>query len=106
VIGLAVSDISLIQDAVPTLYVISFSMFMIAIGFTMFAVVTGSGNTKTALVIEIIIIFLYMLICYTLGIVMKASVHIIWFTEPLYFMIMGIAGFLFFKFGNWRHKQI
>jgi putative MATE family efflux protein len=106
VIGLAVSDISLIQDAVPTLYVISFSMFMIAIGFTMFAVVTGSGNTKTALVIEIIIIFLYMLICYTLGIVMKAPVHIIWFTEPLYFMIMGIAGFLFFKFGNWRHKQI
>jgi len=106
VIGLAVSDPLLIADAVNTLYVISVSIFLVAIGTILFAIVTGSGNTKTALILEIIIIFLYMIICYTLGIVFQNPVHIIWLTEPLYFFSMGTAGWLFYKYGNWQSKVI
>ncbi|MFN4123293.1 MAG: MATE family efflux transporter [Flavobacteriales bacterium] len=106
VLGLAVSDLSLIMDSIPTLYVVSFSMFTIAIGTILFALVTGSGNTRTALWMEIVIIILYMLMAYVFGIVMQADVHIVWLTEPFYFIIMGIASLLFYKFGNWQNKSI
>jgi putative MATE family efflux protein len=106
VLGLAVSDASLIADSISTLHVTSVSMFMIAIGSTLFALVTGSGNTKTALLLEILIISLYMVCAWFLGIVLKSDVHVIWFTEPIYFLFMGLAGWLFYRFGNWKSKKI
>lgn len=106
VLSIAVQDISLIKDSIPTLYVVSFSMFTIAIGTALFALVTGSGHTRTALWIEIIIIAFYILMAYIFGIIMQVEVHIIWLTEPFYFIIMAIAALLFYKFGNWQNKEI
>ena len=55
-IGFYTSDISLIQETIKTLNIISGTMFSFAIAFILFNGVSGTGNTKSALLIEFITI--------------------------------------------------
>lgn len=108
VLGLAVDPmhVELVQDSIPTLYVISAALIFFALAMTWFSGVSGSGNTRTALWIETGAILVYLLMSYVLGIVLEADVHIIWLTEPCYFLMMGLVSFLYIRSGRWKGKQI
>ena len=108
VIGLAVEDKTggIIADSVPTLYVITVALFFFAIAMTWFSGVSGSGNTRTALWIETTTIAMYLLVAWFLGIFLKEAVHIIWITEPLYFMLLGLISYLYMRSGKWKGRMI
>lgn len=108
VLGLAIEDKSstLLVEAVPTLYVISGALMLFGIASTIFSGVTGSGNTRTALAIETVTIALYLVIAWVLGVTLHYDVHIIWLTEPAYFLLMGLFAWLYLRSGKWRNKAI
>ncbi|MEX1189419.1 MAG: MATE family efflux transporter [Bacteroidia bacterium] len=108
VLGLAIEDKTsgLLQDAIPTLYVMSFALTLFGLAITFYSGVTGSGNTRTALLIETGTICMYLLIAYILGIVLRLDVELIWLTEPAYFLLLGMFSLMYMKSNKWVGKTI
>lgn len=95
----------LIANTIPSLWVMLSSYLLGVPGFIFFFAVSGTGNTRSALAIELSCLFVYIL--YTLFIVswMKADVAVCWTTEHVY-DTMILFSFLYLWKGNWRNKRI
>ena len=108
VLGLAIENKTsgLLQDAVSTLYVMSGALVLFGLAVTVYSGVTGSGNTRTALLIESVTICMYLIIAYVLGIVLKLDVELVWLTEPAYFILLGLFSLFYIKSNNWVGKSI
>ncbi|NQX98151.1 MAG: hypothetical protein HRT73_09775 [Flavobacteriales bacterium] len=105
-IGLYTNDVLLIDAALPTLNVISATMFFFSIAFILFNGVSGTGNTKTSLLIEFITISIYLVITYYVAITLKSSLPIVWCSEFIYFGLLGLMSFAYLKWGNWKKISI
>jgi len=105
-IGLYTNDVLIINGAISTLHVISFTMFFFAIALILFNGVSGTGNTKTSLLIEVITICIYLVITYYIAIVLKSSLPIVWCSEFIYFGLLGFMSFAYLKWGNWKKVNI
>ena len=99
-------DVSLIKETIPTLHVISFTMFFFSVAFILFNGVSGTGNTKTSLLIEFITISIYLVATYYIAIVLKSSLPIVWCSEFIYFSLLGLLSFGYLKWGNWKKVTI
>jgi putative MATE family efflux protein len=108
VLGLAIENKTsgLLQDAISTLYVMSGALVLFGLAVTVYSGVTGSGNTRTALLIESVTICMYLIIAYVLGIVLKLEVELVWLTEPAYFILLGLFSLFYIKSNNWVGKSI
>ncbi len=105
-IGFYTKDAQLIEESLPTLNVISFTMFFFAVAFIFFNGVSGTGNTKTSLLIEVITISIYLTITYYIAIELKSSLPIVWCSEFIYFSLLGFLSFAYLKWGNWKKVDI
>ena len=106
IIGFYTSDPSLIKETINSLNVISGTMFSFAVAFILFNGVTGTGNTKTALLIEFITITIYLVITYYIAMVLQSSLPIVWCAEFIYFGLLGIMSFAYLKWGKWGEVNI
>jgi len=100
------NDATLIADCIPTLYVVSSALLFFAVGSVWFSGVSGSGNTKITLLIEVLTIAFYCLVAWLLGIFLRADVAVIWLTEPLYFLVLTLASLLYMYSRRWEGKTI
>jgi putative MATE family efflux protein len=100
------NDTSLVADCIPTLYVVSSALLFFAVGSVWFSGVSGSGNTKVTLMIEVLTIAFYCLVAWFLGVYLKADVAIIWLTEPLYFLVLTLASLVYMYSRRWEGKAI
>ena len=106
ILGFYTNDLGLISASLSTLTVISFTMFFFAMAFIFFNGVSGTGNTKVSLLIELITISIYLTITYYIAIHLNMSLPYVWCTEFIYFGLLGIMSFAYLKWGNWRKIQI
>ncbi|HAF29331.1 MAG TPA: MATE family efflux transporter [Bacteroidales bacterium] len=106
VISIYTNNSVLIQDSLPSLYVVSIAAIFLTIGFVLFSGVSGTGMTKISFAIETIVIFMYVLVTYLLVNIKNSSVEIVWCVEIFYGFIIGLLSFLFLKYGKWKHKRI
>ena len=105
-IGIYTKDISLIEGAISTLNVVSGTMFFFAVAFILFNGVSGTGNTKTSLLIEFITISIYLTATYYIAITLESSLPIVWCSEFIYFSLLGLLSFGYLKWGNWKKVSI
>ena len=105
-IGFYTNDAQLILETLPTLNIINFTMFFFAVAFILFNGVSGTGNTKTSLLIESITITIYLASTYYIVIVLKSSLPIVWCSEFIYFTFLGFLSFAYLKWGNWKKVSI
>jgi putative MATE family efflux protein len=105
-IGFYTNDIALIKEALPTLNVVSGTMFFFAIAFILFNGVSGTGNTNKSLLIELITISIYLAVTYYIAIELKSSLPIVWCSEFIYFGLLGFLSFVYLKWGNWKKVDI
>lgn len=96
----------LVSKTVGALRVINFTMFFFSISFILFSGVTGTGNTRTSLLIEATNIVIYLASAYYIAIVLKSSLPVVWASEFIYFGFLGLFSYLYLKYGNWKKKQI
>jgi putative MATE family efflux protein len=100
------SDSHLIAQTIDTLRVINFTMFFFSISFILFNGVTGTGNTKASLLIELINIIIYLTAAYYIGITLQSSLPVVWASEFIYFGCLGLLSYLYLKKGNWKGLNI
>ena len=96
----------LIQASLPSLYVILLVALMIAIANIFFQSVSGTGNTRSALLIEITTLALYCIWMWFVVVHLQASLAVCWTTELVYALFIGLLSFIYFKKGNWMNKKI
>lgn len=106
IIGFYTTDIQLIENTIPTLNVINLTMFFFCIAFVLFNGVSGTGNTKTSLLIEATTISIYLTAAYYIAVILKAPLPIVWCSEFIYFGLLGFLSFWYLKKGNWRKLKI
>ena len=95
-----------ISVAIPVIRVVSVALLMMSVGTIWLNAVTGTGNTRINLLIELITIFFYSIYVYFVLYVYKLPIAIGWMSEWLYWTVMFTLAFLYIKSGRWRGKQI
>ncbi len=106
IIGFYTNSPDIIESCKETLYVISGSMFFFCLAFILFNSVTGTGNTKTSLLIEFINIVIYLTSAIFIIKYFNPRIAYVWCAEFIYFGLLALMSWYYLKYGNWRDKQI
>lgn len=105
-IGIYTTDPILIKESVPSLYVILSVLPIMAVGNIFFNGVSGSGNTRYALIIESFTLVLYVFWIWFTAIYLKASLPVCWTVELVYAFMLGLLSYIYFRKGNWMNRVI
>lgn len=96
---------SLIADSISSLWVMLSSYLLAVPAFIFFFSVSGTGNTRVALGIDMASIFVYVVFILVIVIWQRADIAVCWTTEYVY-NIMILSSFFYLWKGNWRNKKI
>lgn len=105
VIGLFTKDALLSTQSINTLRVACLSMFIFTLGFIPFRAISGTGNTLTALFIELVSVLTYLYYV-NYAIQMSYPLYVVWIGEFIYFGLMIILSWGYLRFGKWRAKMV
>ena len=105
VLRIYTDNLDLIAGSVSSLWVMLSSYLIAVPAFIFFFSVSGTGNTQTALLIDMASIFVYVLYALWVGIRMHADVAVCWTTEHVYDLMILSAFFYLWK-GNWQNKKL
>ena len=100
------SDPNLIAASCSSLMVVAATLPIMAFGNLFFSSVSGTGNTRTALWIEIGIMVLYLSYIWILVNVAKASLSVCWTSEAIYAGGIFLFSFIYMRSGRWRNRTI
>lgn len=99
-------DAGLITASVPVMKVVSIAMLFCAVGNIIFNAVSGTGNTKTAFLIEFVTLFFYLGYVYYTAIVHPQPVYVVWMSEFVYWSLIAVAGYVYLLKGKWHQKVL
>lgn len=96
----------LIAETIPSVYTISIAVAIFSVAFIVFSGVSGTANTKTALVIEIITLAIYLCYIYWVVIVEEWPVELAWTSEYVYMFFLSLFSYWYIVSGRWKSKVI
>lgn len=106
ILSVYTNDVSLIQASIPSLYVISGALLIAAVANIVFNGVTGTGNTRSAFAIEVVVLVFYTLFIYVAGMRLGLPVAICFLTEVIYYTGLLLASVIYLKKAAWQNKKI
>lgn len=95
-----------IADAIPVVRVVSIALLLMSIGTIWLNAVTGTGNTKVNLMIELITICIYIIYVYLVLEYWNMPITWGWGSECVYWVSMFSMAFFYMKSGRWKGKHI
>lgn len=94
-------------NQIESIFILIFgSMLIFGIVSPLFNAVSGAGNTKSSMLIEISSICIYMITSYLFIYIVKLDLLGVWSVEYIYFGTLGIFSFLYLKFANWNKAEV
>jgi putative MATE family efflux protein len=105
-LGIYTTNPEIIKASIPLLHIIIMVLLTLSVGNIFFQSVSGTGNTRWALMIEGFTLVIYVFWIWHVAINLKAPLSVCWFVEWIYAFILGLLSFLYFKYGKWRGKKI
>ena len=105
-LGIYGRDPGFITDAVPVLRTVTIALLLMSVSTVWLNGVTGTGNTKINLAIEIVAIAAYSVYVYLVLRIWHLSLVWAWASELLYWSVLFSLSFLYIRSGKWRHKVI
>ncbi len=95
-----------IAEGVPVIRMVSLALLMMSFGTIWLNAVTGTGNTKVNLIIELITIVIYIIYVYLVLEHWQLSIVWGWGSEWVYWVSMFTMAFFYMKSGKWKGKKI
>jgi multidrug resistance protein, MATE family len=99
-------DEGFINDAIPVVRIVSVGLLCMSVATVWLNGVTGTGNSKVNLGIEIITILLYTIYIYLVLDVWRLSLIWAWASELIYWTAIFTLSFLYLRSGKWKNKVI
>lgn len=106
VLSVYTNDISLIEASIPSVYIIAIAMLVGSVANVAFNGVSGTGNTRAALFMELAVLFLYVLFVYVAGMRLRMPVAVCFITEIIYYSGLFIGSVIYLKKASWQNKKI
>lgn len=100
------NDASLVQESLPIIPIISISILIFALGVVLLSVVSGTGNTRTTLYIEVATLTLYLTYLYVVVHVIPSSLEVVWSSEFVYFIFISIFAYGYIRTGKWKNTKV
>ena len=101
------TDIPELRTAsIPSLWVLCSAYLFLVPGNVYFQSVSGTGNTRTAFLLELAVLVIYLSYCFFFISHLKFSVAFAWSSEIVYGGFICLFSYLYIKKGNWQKKQI
>ncbi len=100
------NDPVLISASLPALYVVNIAALFLSVGFIFFSAVSGTGKTNVSLVIELVVIFFYLVFAYILADILRKEVYIVWMVEYFYAFLLGTISFFYLQSGKWKSSIV
>ena len=95
-----------IQHAIPVVRVLTFAILLMSFSSIWLNSVTGTGNSRITLLIEIITIILYCIYAYVVLEKLFLPIAYGWMSEWLYWISLFISSWLYMRSGRWKAKVI
>lgn len=93
---------ALIKQAIYPLILIYCTLFIFVPGVISISALSGTGDTKTAFLIEASAIVFYLIYTWLTAIVFHAPLEFIWGAETVYWIIVFVLAYRRLKSGKWR----
>lgn len=106
VLGIVTSDKNLIADSLGSYYVVCVAILIFCISLVVFSGVSGTGNTKIAMLMEFVNIFIYLLYAYVCVFILNTSIEIVWTVEILYWLLMGLFSIIYLNTNHWKKIKL
>lgn len=106
VIGIYTDIPDLIDDTVPSMLVMCSAYLINVPAYTLFQAVSGTGNTRTAFILEMLTLFVYLVFCFVVIGVIKPDVAICWTGEHVYAIGMLLLFGWYMLSGRWKGRRI
>lgn len=98
-------DAAFLTMAIPVLRVVSVAILMMSVSTVCLNAVTGTGNTRINLMIEMITIVMYIVYVYLVMEVYNLSIVWGWGSEWVYWTSIFIMSFAYLKSGKWNNAK-
>lgn len=95
-----------VTAAIPTLRVVSSALLLMSIAVVWLNAVTGTGNSKINLQIEVLAIVFYRTYVYIVLEKLHLSIAIGWCSEWIYWLCLFTPSFFYIRSGRWKNKKI
>lgn len=105
ILSLFNDDLAFLTMAIPVLRVVSVAILMMSVSTVCLNAVTGTGNTRINLMIEMITIVMYILYVYLVMEVYNMSIAWGWGSEWVYWTSIFIMSFAYLKSGKWNNAR-
>ncbi|MBE6286875.1 MAG: MATE family efflux transporter [Mediterranea massiliensis] len=102
VLGIYTDISDLRQAAIPSLYVLCSTYLLVAPANIYFQAVSGTGNTRTAFVLELGTLVAYTTYITYIVYIKRCDVAVAWTSEYVYNGLLLIACYLYIKRGSWK----
>jgi len=106
IINVFTNNADLANNTLASFYVLMGVMIFFAITNVIFNGVSGTANTKIALLFEAVTLVFYLTTAYILAVHLHLPVALVWLSELAYFIVLGTLSVFYLKYGNWRDKKI
>jgi Na+-driven multidrug efflux pump len=97
---------TIIEAGVAPLRVLCFALLLFPASIVMFHAISGTGDTKAAMVIEIITIACYVGYIIVSAYILQWAITYIWMAEIVYMSIMGFGAFYWIRSNKWRKATV
>ena len=105
-LGIYGRDEGFTAAAVPVIRVVTLGILCMSVATVWLNAVTGTGNTRVNLVIELIAIVLYILYIFCVMKVWHLGLSWAWASELLYWSSLFLLSFFYIRSGKWKGKKI
>ncbi len=99
-------DQQFLTNAIPVLRVVSTALVLMSFSSVYLNAVTGTGNTRVNLKIEIVAVVLYTVYVFTVMETMKLGITWGWASEWIYWISIFVLSFSYMRSNKWRNKKI
>ena len=94
------------QASVPSLWVMCAAYLLLVPANVYFQAVSGTGNTRTALVLELSVLVVYVAYITYIILILRIDVALCWTSEMVYAAFILLCCSLYMHRGNWAKRKI
>lgn len=99
-------DIRLVHDSISSFYIVSAALILFSIAAILLSTVSGSGNTRAAMVIEGVAVAIYLLYSYLVTIHFHLSIEVAWASEFVYWILIGGLCLWYLNKTKWKGRNL
>ena len=106
IVGIISPDVEVINGSKPILLMVTVSMILFSVTGVYFNAVSGIGDTKKAMWMEVISIVIYLIGAWYFAVHLSSSLMVVWGMEFVYFGLLGAFSLAYFKWYPWRDTTV